>query len=142
MFTDDRESQRRFFLETWRKRKAELALEPLEELVAQVMLQHPEYHAVLEDEDTALDRHYAPEAGVTNPFLHMGMHIAIQEQLLTDRPKGILVLYQTGLKNYGDPHKLEHEMMECLGEVLWSAQRNNTAPDEKAYLNCLRQIVA
>lgn len=140
MFVQDRDSARRFFLEVWRKYRQKLPLEPLEEIVAAVILQHPEYHGLLENEEHALSGEYTVEVGQTNPFLHMGMHIAIREQLLTDRPHGIVALYNSRLKFFNDPHALEHRMMECLGEVLWVAQRNNVLPDEEAYLDCLRRI--
>ena len=140
MFIQDRESGRRFFLEVWRKHQAGEALQPLEQMLAQVILQHPEYRDMLEDEDAALGAEFTPEGGVSNPFLHMGMHIAIREQVATDRPAGIAALYRRLLASYGDQHRLEHAMMECLGEALWTAQRANRPPDEGAYLQCLGRL--
>lgn len=140
MLFGERDTARRLFVEAWRKRCAGEPLEPLEETVANVIAQHPEYHGVLQDEETALGAEYRPEDGITNPFLHMGMHIAIHEQLATDRPPGVVALYQSLLGRIGDPHSLEHQMMECLGQVLWSAQRANVPPDEEAYLECLKKI--
>ncbi len=140
MFVQDRDSARRFFVEVWRKYRAKMALEPLEAIVAAVILAHPEYQGLLEGEGHALAAEYTVAGGKTNPFLHMGMHIAIREQLLTDRPSGIVAIYNSRLRFFDDPHALEHRMMECLGEVLWVAQRNNVLPDEGAYLDCLRKI--
>ena len=118
-----------------------MPLEPIQELVAKVIAAHPEYHSELDDSETP-SKHYSPEDGKTNPFLHMGMHIAIQEQRLADRPAGFAAIYNTGLRRFGDAHGLEHRIMECLGEALWSAQRNNTLPDEQAYLDCVRKLVS
>ena len=140
MFVQDREAARRFFQQAWRKRCAGLPLEPLEMMVAEVVAGHPEYHALIESGDTALGTDFTPEGGQTNPFLHMGMHIAIQEQISTDRPPGIAAAYRRLLSQIGDAHDLDHRVMECLGEALWQAQRNNALPDEQAYLECVRRI--
>lgn len=140
MFIQDRESGRRFFIQVWRKYNEGVVLEPLEQLLLGVLLEHPEYQNILSDADTALGTEYTPETGLSNPFLHMGMHIAIREQVATDRPAGIAALYRDLLRKYGDEHKLEHAMMECLGEALWTAQRHNLPPDEAGYLDCLKRL--
>ena len=114
-------------------------LDGIEVLVAKVIRAHPEYHAVLAKRDTSEDRDYLPESGETNPFLHMGMHIALREQANTDRPAGIGKIYARMVEMRGQ-HEAEHAMMECLGESLWRAQRDNRAPDEAAYLECLKKI--
>ena len=134
----DRESLRGFFVAAWRKHREGRPLEPVERLIAEVAMQHPEYHGEL-DGDDALDRDYSPEAGVSNPFLHMSMHIALHEQLAARRPEGIAALYQAIAARFG-VHDAEHRMMECLGEALWRAQRAGTLPDEAAYLDCLRAL--
>lgn len=140
MLISDRDSARRFFIDTWKKYRHGRALEPLEELVLSVILNHPEYQSLLEDPDRALARDFPPEAGCTNPFLHMGMHVAIREQVGADRPAGIAALYRTLLGRHGDAHGLEHRIMECLGEALWIAERNHTLPNERAYLDCVRNL--
>ena len=88
----------------------------------------------------ALDKDFMPEQGESNPFMHMGMHIAIREQLGTDRPAGIAIANKKLLLRLQDPHEVEHQMMECLGQSLWEAQRNNTAPDETQYLRCVQKL--
>lgn len=140
MLVQDRESGRRFFIEVWRKKRQALTLEPLEQLIAGIIIQHPEYHKILVDIEAA-ERDYPPEAAVANPFLHMSLHVALQEQLMTDRPQGILELYQQGLPRFGDPHELEHRMMDCLAEALWRAQRANSLPDETEYLRCVQRLI-
>lgn len=137
--TAERDRLRRFYGEVWRRHLAGLGLEPLERLIAGVILRHPEYHPLLEGEDAA-SREFLPELGESNPFLHMGMHIAIEEQLGADRPAGIRALYQALRPAFGDDHELAHHMMECLGETLWRAQRQGTMPDEAGYLECLRRL--
>lgn len=139
-FEQDRNKLRQFYIDSWNKRRNNQPLEPLETLVASVIEHHPEYHSMLEDSDNALTSDYTPELGETNPFLHMGMHIAIHEQLQTNRPEGIIESYQLLLNRVGDTHEAEHRMMECLGEVMWKAQRNNTVPDEQEYLNCIKRL--
>lgn len=110
----------------------------LETIIADVIRLHPEYHRLLEDAGKTLDKDWLPEGGETNPFLHMGMHIAIREQLSIDRPAGIKAAYGALLAHRGDAHAAEHEMLECLGETLWRAQRENKLPDEQAYLACIK----
>jgi hypothetical protein len=138
LFGNDRTALRRFYLEAWRKLRENQPLEPLERQVAEVVAEHPEYHALLENEDT-LAQDYSPEMGQSNPFLHMGMHLAIREQLGADRPAGIVTAYRALLLRLGDANEVEHHMMECLGRALREAQRANREPDEAAYLECLRR---
>lgn len=137
----DRDSSRKFFSEVWEKYKKKMPLEALEQVVLDIIFQHPEYHKILEmDETDVAAMEFLPEAGMTNPFLHMGMHIAIQEQIGSNRPEGITALYQQLLAGYPSAHDLEHSMMECLGETLWQAQRNNIMPNEMQYLERVKQL--
>ena len=137
----NRDSARTFFLEVWAKYKRQAPLESLEKMVLEVILQHPEYHEILAmDEEEIAAMEFLPEAGMTNPFLHMGMHIAILEQVSSNRPSGITALYQQLLRGYPSAHDLEHSMMECLGESLWQAQRNNTLPDESRYMEQVKRL--
>lgn len=138
LFGSNRQTMRRYFFDTWRKHQTKQPLEPLEIQIAQVIAIHPEYHALVEDED-ALDKDYLPEEGATNPFLHLGMHLALRDQSMTDQPPGVRELYFALTRKLGDDHEAEHQMMECFGEALWNAQRNNTEPDQGAYLQCLRK---
>lgn len=140
MFGNDRDNLRRYYCTVWKKVGVGQPLEPLEQLIAGVIREHPEYQPALNDTEIALAREYALEGGQTNPFLHMGMHIAIQEQLGGNRPAGIIDVYQQLCRRMGDAHTVEHAMMECLGETLWEAQRNGRAPDEQVYLERLRQL--
>jgi len=141
MFGQDRSQLRRLFFAAWHKYLAQQSLDPLEQLIAAIVQQHPEYHALLQDEDANLDKDYTPEMGQTNPFLHMAMHIAIQEQLATQRPDGITACYKELLQTQRDAHEVEHQMMECLAEMMWQSQREGTLPDESAYLECLQQRI-
>lgn len=142
MFPQDRSQLRQMFFDAWHKHTHKLAMQPLEQLIAAIVEQHPEYHPVLNNRDTHLDKDFTPEMGQTNPFLHMAMHISIQEQLGTQRPAGIVELYQSLLLKFGDPHAVEHHMMECLGQMIWQAQRDNTAPNDANYLACLKNLLS
>lgn len=139
MFGQDREQLRRFYQQSWQKRCNGEPLEGLEALVAQIVEQHPEYHPLLIQENS-LQQDFRVEDGNTNPFLHMGMHVTLAEALSTDRPSGIRGLYTKIAQKIGDPHQAEHKMMDCLGLILWEAQRANRAPDEQAFLACLKQL--
>lgn len=134
-----RTSLRRMYAEAWRKHRESVPVEPVEDQIVRVILLHPEYTAALEEPD-ALDRDYTPEGGQANPFLHMGLHLAIREQVATNRPAGISAVHGELVRSLGDMHEAEHAMIECLGEALWQAQRSGRAPDEAAYLAALRRI--
>lgn len=140
MFGNDRDSLRRYYCTVWEKANTNQPLEPLERLIADIIRVHPEYQPILRDLGNALASEYTPEMGQSNPFLHMGMHIAIQEQLSSGRPTGILAVYQQLCQHLGDSHAAEHRMMDCLGETLWEAQRSGREPDERVYLERLRQL--
>jgi hypothetical protein len=140
LYGQNRDEIRRVYCTAWDKHQQGLPLEPLEQQLVAIIGQHPEYHALLADHDAALTRDFTPEAGQTNPFLHMGMHLAIREQLATDRPAGITATFGVLMARVQDAHAAEHHMMDCLGEALWQAQRSGQAPDEARYLECLRQL--
>jgi hypothetical protein len=137
----DRSGLRRLYVEAWRKHRAGSPLEPLEHQIVTVIEQHPEYHALLEDQADALGRDFTPEAGQSNPFLHMGLHLAIREQSATDRPAGIAAIRAQLVERLADPHEAEHRMLERLAEALWLSQRTGQPPDEVAYVESLRQIL-
>jgi hypothetical protein len=139
-FSNNRDELRRFYMDSWRKFQNKEQLQPLEAMVAEVVAQHPEYHAMLEKGEDALERDFLPEEGQSNPFPHMGMHLAIREQLSTGRPQGIIEVHSKLLRRISDPHDVEHRMLECLGEAMWQAQRSGTPPDESRYLECLKKI--
>lgn len=136
-----RSSLRRMYVEAWRKHRESLPVEPVEDQIIRVIELHPEYAGVLETGDAALDRDYTPEQGQTNPFLHMGLHLAIREQVATNRPTGIAGVHRALVAKLGDAHEAEHAMIEQLGAALWNAQRAGLPPDEAAYLESLRKLV-
>ena len=139
MFNPSREQVRSFFFDAWRKYREGQPLEGLETVGVEVMLRHPEYHHVLDEPDRFLDREYTPEDGQSNPFLHMSLHVAIEEQLAIDQPPGIRAEFERILADRGDRHDALHVVLECLGEVVWAAQRARAVPDGAAYLECLRR---
>jgi hypothetical protein len=136
----NREQLRQMYLEAWRKYTARQPLEPLQAQVAAVIAEHPEYVPLLESGTQALSAEYTPEGGRENPFLHMGLHLAIREQVATDRPPGIAQIHQALAKRLSDPHAAEHAMLEALAETLWESQRSGRAPDEQHYLERLRKL--
>ena len=140
MFGNDRNQLRQYYIDVWNKAQNKQPLEPLEKMIADVIELHPEYQSILTDTDKALGKEYLPEAGESNPFMHMGLHIAIHEQLSANRPTGIRETYQKIVARYGDVHEAEHQMMECLAEIMWKAQRQGAAPDESIYLKKLKKL--
>ncbi|HVY79746.1 MAG TPA: DUF1841 family protein [Steroidobacteraceae bacterium] len=135
-----RDQMRRMYLDAWRKFSAKQPLEPLEAQLAAVIAEHPEYLDVIEAGDAAIAAEFTPERGRQNPFLHMGLHLAIREQVATDRPRGIADVHRALTARLGDAHSAEHTMLEVLAETLWEAQRSGRAPDEQAYLEKLRAL--
>jgi len=140
IFGQDRNQLRQMYIDAWRKQQAGELMQPLEVMIAEIVALHPEYHRLLEGGEDALDRDFNPEMGESNPFMHMGMHIAIREQLGTDRPPGIAMAHKQLMRRLQDAHEAEHQIMECLGRALWEAQQNNTTPDESQYLRCVQKL--
>jgi hypothetical protein len=141
MINGDRDQLRQVFFEAWRKHLAGEVMEPLEKMVARVITQHPEYHVMLNDRERFLKQEFQPDGGEANPFLHLAMHISLLEQVSTDRPHGISELYGRLCQRLGEAHEADHQLMECLGQMLWEAQSANRLPDEQAYLECVRMLV-
>jgi hypothetical protein len=133
-----RETLRRMYAEAWRKHREGAVMEPLEMQVADVIALHPEYHVALEQQ--ALARDYLPDDGQSNPFLHMGLHLAVRDQVATDRPHGVREIFESLTRRLGSAHDAEHRMIERLAESLWNAQRSGRLPDEQAYLESLREL--
>lgn len=138
MFNPSRDQARQFLIDAWRKRVDALPATPLETLAADIVALHPEYHALLAD-PAALARDWTPEDGAMNPFLHLSLHLAIEEQLSIDQPPGIRAAFESRLRRDGDRHAALHDLLECLGEMLWQAQRERRPPDGVAYLDCIRR---
>jgi hypothetical protein len=138
IFGQDRKQLRTMYAEAWRKQCERLPMSPLEAQIAAIIALHPEYHADITSDD--LDRDYTPDGGQTNPFLHMGLHLGIREQVSTNRPPGIANILEVLRAKLGDAHAAEHQMIDCLAETLWEAQNQNRAPDEAKYLERLRHL--
>jgi hypothetical protein len=139
IFGDNRDELRNMYVQAWRLYRAGQPMSPLEAQIAAVIAEHPEYHDMLSRGD--VDREFTPEDGAMNPFLHLGLHLAVREQVSTNRPAGIRDIHERLAAKAGDVHEAEHRMLECLGESIWEAQRSGTPPDEFAYLEKLRRLV-
>ena len=139
LFNPSRDEARNFLFESWRKRRAGELLTPLEDLAAQLIAKHPEFHGVLENQEAHSDKDYLPEHGATNPFLHLMMHLAIEEQISINQPAGIRAYFTRLTRQFESEHEAQHRMMECLGEMIWQAQRNRTQPDAAVYVACLEK---
>jgi hypothetical protein len=139
LFNPSRDEARNFLFESWRKRRAGELLTPLEDLAAQLIARHPEYFAVLENPEFHQEKDFLPEQGETNPFLHLMMHLTIEEQISIDQPRGIRAHFVRLSQKLESEHDAQHRMMECLSEIIWQAQRNRTQPDAAVYLECLKK---
>jgi hypothetical protein len=139
LFNPSRDEARNFLFESWRKYRAKELLTPLEDLATQLIAKHPEYFAVLENPDRHQDKDYSPEQGATNPFLHLMMHLTIEEQISIDQPAGIRAQFVRLTHKLESEHDAQHRMMECLSEMIWQAQRNRVQPDAAVYFACLEK---
>jgi hypothetical protein len=139
MFQPSQHDVRSFFCGTWRKQREVLPLSPLEAQAARWIDEHPEYHADLADEAAALSASYKLEDGRENPFLHLSMHLSILEQTGIDQPIGIRQAVELLAARRQSLHQAHHEVMECLGEMIWTAQRSGLPPDGQAYIDCVRR---
>jgi hypothetical protein len=139
MFTPNRDQVRRFLADAWRKRREGLPATALEIMAADIAELHPEYHALLGAGEEALAREWAPEQGEINPFLHLSLHLAIEEQLSIDQPPGIRAIFGQLQARHDDRHDALHVILDCLGETVWRANRDQAPPDGNAYLDCLRR---
>jgi hypothetical protein len=139
MFNPSRDEARLFLFESWRKRSAKELLSPLEDLTAQLIDKHPEYHAILNDSEKNQDKDFATDGSVVNPFLHLMMHLTIEEQISIGQPHGIREQFARLTQKYESEHEAQHAMMDCLGEMIWQAQRNKSAPDAAIYIGCLEK---
>lgn len=140
IFSNQRQDIRLFFFETWRKYNNQHSLEPLEQQLIAIILQHSEYHYIFDNPEEFIDRDYSSELGETNPFLHLALHQAIQDQITTNRPAGITSTYQALVKKIGDTHSAEHKIMSILVEALYQAQKQGSF-DEKIYLENIQQLL-
>ena len=134
MFEPTRDQARAVFFEAWRKYRAGEPLVGIEALALDIVLLHPEYHAVLGQPERSREKDYI---GQSNPFLHLSLHLALEEQLSIDQPPGIAARFQALRAKFQDRHEALHQALECLAETVWRAQRERAAPDAAAYLDCL-----
>lgn len=138
LFNPTREQVRQFFCDAWKKHRERLPLLGAEATAADIVERHPEYHALLNTPETAMEKEWTPEQGQMNPFLHLSLHLAIHEQVSINQPPGIRPAYEQ-LRSRLDAHAAEHILLECLGEIIWQAQRAGTQMDAQAYVEAIRR---
>ena len=141
IFNPTREEVRRFFCDTWKKKSDGHILDPMETIAGDWMVEHPEYRALLTDTEGALAQDYTPERGETNPFLHLSMHLSISEQISINQPPGIQEIADKLSQKLGSMHEAQHVIMECLGQVMWEAQREGQPLNPENYLEALKRLV-
>jgi len=139
MFNPSQHDVREFFCTAQRKLRSGKPLSPLEAIAADWVGEHPEYESDLADVDAARQAEYPVEGGRTNPFLHLSMHLSISEQVSIDQPRGIRQAFELLRARLGSTHAAQHEVMECLGEMIWQSQRSGLRPDGQRYLDCVRR---
>ena len=139
MFNPSQADVRRFFCAVHAKNRGGQPLDALETLAGQWLLEHPEYEGDLGDVQAALDRSYDGVDGQANPFLHLSMHLSISEQCSIDQPRGIRQAVELLAARRNSLHEAHHEVMECLGQMLWESQRAGRPPDGQAYIDCVRR---
>jgi hypothetical protein len=138
VFFQDRKKQREFLANSWQKYTSNKPLEPLEQQLVSVIKIHPEYHNLIGN----IDSEYLPEQCGVNPFLHINLHLALRDQLSINQPKGVKEVHQKLIDQYKDPHVVEHLMMECIAEMIYISQKNNTTMDQESFLNCITSLTS
>jgi hypothetical protein len=141
LFNPSRDEVREFFCSAWDKQKKAGILTPMESIATRWMVEHPEYHDILSDIEKAKVQDYTPEKGQSNPFLHLSLHMSISEQVQIDQPPGIRDASRQLMMKLDSEHEAHHRMMECLGEVLWDAQRNGGSPDMRRYIELIKSLI-
>ena len=141
MFNISQEEVRRYFSSVWQNRHSK-SLDAQQQKILGIILEHPEYQPILENIEHYLEYQWLPEEGQSNPFLHMSLHLSLQEQNSINQPEGIAILYQEITKKYQSTHKAEHVMMDALMEMIWQAQQNHKGFDVNLYITLLRQKLA
>jgi len=136
VFSQDRKKQREFLAKSWQKYTSNKPLEPLEKQLVSIIEIHPEYHNLIGN----IESEYSPEQGEVNPFLHINLHLALRDQLSINQPKGVKEAHQKLTKKYKNSHEVEHLMMECIAEMIYISQKNNSAIDHESYLNCIKTL--
>jgi hypothetical protein len=139
MYQPSQQDVRRFFCEVYQRQLARLPLEPMQAKAADWVNQHPEYHRELSDLEVALQSVYSVEDGKVNPFLHLSMHLSIEEQCDINQPTGIREAVASLARKKGAMHLAHHEVMECLGDMIWRSQRSGLPPDGHAYLDAVKR---
>jgi hypothetical protein len=134
-----RDQLRQTYADAWRKQLAHAPLTPLEAMITDVIGAHPEYQAIVGDPAAAMAFEPGVQGGTENPFLHMGLHLAVRDQLSIDRPPGVCELHRVLQNQQGGWHRAEHVLMEALGETLWQAQCAGRPPDEEFYMGLVRR---
>jgi len=137
MYTNNRDAYRQAFFTVWQKYQKKLPLEPVEAQLVEIIDLHPEYHPLLGKPDSYQNQEFTTEE---NPFLHMSLHIALREQIRTNRPAGVAAIYADLIEKYVHTHEVEHRMMECLSQIIWSAQQTGVMSSEEYYLEKLKRI--
>ena len=138
LFNPSRDQVRQFFFDAWAKYKKQQALTDLEAIALQVIQMHPEYHLVLDAPGRYMEQAYFPEMGETNPFLHMSLHLSVLEQVAINQPIGIAEIYQALKMKHGNEADAQHDLMDCLAESIWQAQRNGQPPNSENYMHCMQ----
>jgi Domain of unknown function (DUF1841) len=139
MFNPTQQEVRDFFCHTWQKATQKQVLTPIESMAVDCMTFHPEYHDLLNNIEQARSEVYTPERGVTNPFLHLSMHLSIHEQVSINQPKPIREVFEK-LAIRSDEHHAYHAIMEVLAEILWQSQQQKTPLNAELYVEKLQQL--
>ena len=142
MFNPSRQDARQFFFDTWKKQKTQSPLSDLEEIVLNILRAHPEYHHILDQPGLYYDKDWSIEGTENNPFLHLSLHLAIEEQRAIDQPRGICLLYAELCTKYQNEHTAQHKVMEALAETIWYAQRYGSMLDTERYLSAIRHYIS
>ena len=134
-------AHRQVFWDAWQKAQADLPLDAMEVRIARVIQMHPEYHHLFHDMEAFLDRDFHIDDGM-NPYLHLSLHLAIEEQLATKQPiEAAQIMEREVVERKHDRHDAIHLILEVLAETIYEAQRRGQDIDPLAYAAKLKVLL-
>jgi hypothetical protein len=107
--------------------------------LAEIMLNHEEFHNQFEIADVLSDHEYDPDKE-TNPFLHVIMHAIAETQLENRDPIEVYQFYNAMRKKKASHHDAVHLIGAVLAPLIWKTLREQRAFDLGEYRSHLKKF--
>jgi hypothetical protein len=133
-----RESNRQRLHEVWVAAKAGRPLAGEEAAYAKAMLDHPEYHNAWEFADQVGAAEYVVDGA--NPFLHITVHVIIENQLAQGDPPEVAKTLERLLGQGMGRHGAIHAIAAAFMEVAFPAFQGREPFNTKRYIKKVRRL--